>query len=378
MSLPNRFDNTETGAPVLNNVNGGGIAVMLACLRDGFNVKAVTSITVAAGVATVQCPAHGFACGQAQLIKITGASVPALNADHQPTLVDANNFSVPAVGVADGSYTATDARRAPLGWTEEFNNGLGTKSIFRRSAPDALAAMLRVDDSVGASMMRVRAVDAATGIDALTGLTPTDAQVNGGAYWQKGADSATAKKWFIVGDSRGFFFGTQLGTNDRFVVYFFGDGVPYYPGDGGFTLLAAQTNTSYTATPAWGLAAGTSQVGSPGVGNAIYAPSGVLPGEAGSQYQAAVNPSGGVNVSGYNLFQNPVTYPNPVIHPVIHVLSTGPCIRGQWPGLAYVFANSPFANLQVVDAGADRYLAVSIGVSGQNGQFAIKLSGGWY
>ena len=51
-SQPNFFDSSETGAPALNNVAGSALEVIRACLRTGFNSRVVTSIVVAAGVAT--------------------------------------------------------------------------------------------------------------------------------------------------------------------------------------------------------------------------------------------------------------------------------------------------------------------------------------
>jgi hypothetical protein len=379
MSLPNFFDSSEPGAPVLNNVAGSLLSVLRACLKDGFNVRQVLQVSVTAGVATAMCLGHGYSGAYGKLVKLSGVSVPALNGDKHLLSVSTNAFTYDATGVADGVYdTGTmEARRAPLGWTEPYT---GTnKAIFARSAPEALAQMLRmVDTEAVASIVRVKGVVSATDVDTFTGDFPSEAQVAGGGYWQKGANNATAKKWFVAGNDRAFYLGTQLATNDQFVVYFFGDGVPYYVGDSGFTLLSGQTNTTYTGTPAWGLAQGSSMVSSPGSSPAIYAPSGVLAGETSPQFQALVNPGGGNTVSGANTWPNPATYPNPVIHPLIHVLSTGPCIRGQIPGLAYVLASTPFSNLQVVQAGADTFLAVSVSNSGQIGQIAIKLNGGWY
>jgi hypothetical protein len=379
MSLANWFDNTETGAPVLNNVAGSTLEVLRACVRNGFNVRSVLQVSVASGVATAMCLGHGYSGAYGKLVKLSGVSVPALNGDKHLLSVSTDAFTYDATGVADGVYdTGTmEARRAPLGWTEPYT---GTnKAIFARSAVEALAQMLRVvDDNAVASIVRVKGVVSASDIDTTTGDFPSAAQISGGAYWQKGANNTTAKKWFVAGNDRAFYLGTQLGTDDRFIVYFFGDGVPYYAGDTGFTVLSGQTNTTYTATPAWGLAQGTGSTSSPASSAAMYAPNGVLAGESTPQYQAIINPSGGNNVSGANTFPSAINYPNPVIHPLVHVLSAGPCIRGQMPGLGCILANAPFTNLQVVPAGADTFLAVSISNSGQNGQIAIKLNGGWY
>lgn len=378
MTTPIWFDSTEVDAPILNNVAGSLLEVLRACLINGFGSKTVTSIDVVSGVATATAASHGFSATFGKLLLIAGCSEVALNGNKQPLSVATNTFTFDATGVADGAYTGTmSAKRAPLGWTEAHT---GTNvAIFARSAPEALAQMLRVvDTETVASIVRVRGVVSATDVDTTTGDFPSEAQVAGGGYWQKGVNSATAKIWFLVGNDRGFYLGTQLGSTSEMVVYFFGDGVPYYVGDAGFTLLTGQTNTTYGGTPAWRLASGGSLATAPGVSDAMYAPSGVLAGESTPQYQAIVNPSGGTNVSGYTLWPDSTIYANPVIHPLVHVLSTGKCIRGQMPGLAFVLAKVPFSNLQVVQAGSDNFLVVATNASGQSGQFAIKLSGEWY
>ena len=252
MSLPIRFDSTETGAPTLNNANGSMIALARALLVNGFNVKSITAIVVASGVATVQCPTHGYACGYGQQVKITGASVPALNGNKQPTLVDANYFTFPAPGVADGSYTATDARRAPLGWVETFADGGSTKAIYSRTVPAANAIDLRLDDSGAApattSGARVIMVKGATGISTYTAQAPTDAQVSGGMVATKVANTATAKQWIAIGTDLDFFLfvGDSAAVRYMPAICFF-DGIPFRPGDVYFTALAGTSGSSVSS-----------------------------------------------------------------------------------------------------------------------------------
>ena len=57
------FDSSETGAPVLNNVPGSLIGVIDAVAITGFNNRAITSLVVAAGVATATCAGHGYSGG---------------------------------------------------------------------------------------------------------------------------------------------------------------------------------------------------------------------------------------------------------------------------------------------------------------------------
>ena len=56
------FHSEQSGAPVNAGTAGYGISLLDACLVTGFNSKNVSSITVAANVATLtSATAHGFA-----------------------------------------------------------------------------------------------------------------------------------------------------------------------------------------------------------------------------------------------------------------------------------------------------------------------------
>lgn len=251
MSAPIWYDSTETGAPVINNPNGAVVAALRAILVNGFNVKAITSIVVASGVATVTCPGHGFSSAYGKWIKITGASAPALDGVKQQTIVDANTFTYPAPGVADGSYTATDARRAPLGWVETYANGAGTVAIFSRSAVEANDVDLRINETAVApatvSYVRILMVRGATDVDTFTARAPLEAQATGGLAAFKGANTTAAKHWVCFGSDRDLwlFVADPTATKYQPCICFF-DGLPYRPGDALFTCLAATNGTAVT------------------------------------------------------------------------------------------------------------------------------------
>jgi hypothetical protein len=385
MSAPNRFDSTEPGAPTLNNANGSLVTVLRAILRDGFSVKAITSITVAAGVATVVCPNHGYACGVAQLLRITGASVPLLNGDKQPTLVDTNTFTYPAPGVANGSYTATDARRAPLSWTEEFTDG--NRSIFKRSAVEATGQMLYVQDNATAGATATHArfwgIETATDLDTYTGKFPTEVQLPGGFYWQKGLNSAAAKTWAAVGDDRFLWFMTEV--SGVCTVVCFGDLSSYFPGDAydcvvnggtnntaGTSAPSASSFTQYTTTIASGNSGGYVARGPNGSGTSLNCHM-CGPGGSGS----------GVIGSGAILNEPQTHVPIGAPFHCMNLESSVRQIRGEYPGLAVPLATQPYAHLQIVTvsggAGAGRrYQAFRVSPGAISGQFLIDLDGPWY
>lgn len=394
MSAPIWYDNSETGAPVLNNAAGSLIALLRAVLINGFNVKAITSIAVAGGVATVTCPSHGYSSSYGKWIKITGANAPALDGVKQQTIVDADTFTYPAVGVADGSYTATDARRAPLGWTEPY---AGTnKGIFARSAIEAGTQLLRVLDTAVAPALvsdaRVLMLESATDVDSYVNPSPTSSQVTdaAGGYIHKGANSVAAKPWALIGTDRGFYFigpnsASTPGETDR-LGYWFGDGVRFFPGDAHFCLLSVNT--------ASGGASATSRVGSaqsPGSNWSSVAP----------QASVVARSRGGAVVSEIFDSQGPMSGRFGAITPMasgvmpeilylmqgVHIVSDASSkeVRGLLPGLAAPIANLPFAGLGAVSVlgpvGGDgrSYLAINARAGGSlAGNYVIDLSGPWY
>lgn len=194
------FDSEESGAPTLNNAAGSLIAVLDACLVNGFGLKSVGAISVSAGVATVTCTGHSFA--DQRMVDIVGATPSGLNGRKKVTVTNANTFTFPAAGVSDGAASGTiTAKRSPLGWAKAFSDT--NRAIYARSDPAASGSMLRVDDTAagaaGATWASTMSVEAATGIDAYTnGTTATTIE--------KGANSSGAKRWLLVGDSRTFYF----------------------------------------------------------------------------------------------------------------------------------------------------------------------------
>lgn len=200
------YDSQETGAPVMDNAAGSVIALLDACLITGFGNKAVTSISVAAGMATVVCAGHGFADGR--MVDHAGATPSALNGRAKITVVDVNTYRFPTAA-ADGAASGTiTAKRSPLGWTKAFS---GTnKAIYARTDVEATGAMFRVEDTraspASATSAYTTMVESATGVDAL-GPAASSSTI------EKGADTTAAKRWVLVGDSRTFYLFTEHSSN---------------------------------------------------------------------------------------------------------------------------------------------------------------------
>lgn len=373
MSAPIQYDSSETGAPVVNNAAGSVVAMLRAILKDGFNVKAITSIVVASGVATVTCPAHGYSSAYGKWLKISGASAPALDGVKQQTIVGANTFTYPAPGVADGAYTATDARRAPLGWTEEFNDGAGTKAIFKRGAPEATVSMLRVVDTAASpastTWAYVTMVSAATGIDAVSNEVPaTDVFQR----WYKGANTAAAKQWVVVGDDVGFWFFTPATTDGQFLACWFGDPVPLYPGDESVCMLAFGSSNTATFGGVMYHQPGDFTPTSGGIAQIHHGPrsggfGGIASLPCGPGLWATAGMSGVTDIV-------PVTGP--------YFTKTTTEVRSVYPGLFAPQGTRPFDHLSVVEPTSlgKKLLVVNevrVGGSTLRGQLMLDLTGPW-
>lgn len=192
------FDNTMTGAPAMSGTAGAMLGVLDACLVTGFGLQAVSTLVVAAGVATVALPGvHGLKVGA--YVRIAGATPAGLNGDWPVTGVTSQGFTFTttvAAGAATGSITAS---HAPLGWAKEFT---GTNKAAYRSADVTGTRMrLRVDDTTTRSC-RVVGYESMTDVDTGTNDFPTNVQKAGGLYWRKSSSAdATPRPWVIIGDS---------------------------------------------------------------------------------------------------------------------------------------------------------------------------------
>ncbi|MGS5089076.1 hypothetical protein ACVC7V_21535 [Hydrogenophaga sp. A37] len=383
-SQPNYFDSSETGAPTLNNVTASLLEVIRACAKNGFNSKTVTSIAVASGVATATAASHGYSATYGKLLLIEGSGEALLNGRKQPLSVATNTFTFAAPGVADGTYTGTmSAKRAPLGWTEPHT---GTNvAIFARSAPEATAMLLRVNDSHanGSTVTDARIVmaESATDVDTYSGLAPTAAQVSGGLYWHKGPNSATAKQWCVVGNDRFIWVFTQYGSTVSLLAgQGFGDIVPYYAGDAYGALVAgassAGSGTSTTGrigiVDVYGLLSTSYQV------SAARAQSG----SGTAQPQALVGPRAGgiVGGAGFQTAGSTVVISPSPLH--VNDGAAPGIVRGEVPGVRLPMFNAPFTHLvpqTVVTSAGDRvFLPINFGSQGGNGQILIELTSGWY
>jgi hypothetical protein len=383
------FDSTDVGAPTLNNAAGTVISVLDACLINGFNSKSVTSIDVTSNVATVTCTSHGFVAVPGKYVLIAGATPTELNGLKQVASVpNVNTFTYAAPGVANGAATGTiTAKRAGIGWTKAFT---GTnKAVYKSSDPASTGLFLRIDDTNAgvASATDARAVMYETMSDVDTGTNPgpTVSQLSGGQFWNKGANSSTAKTWTLLGDGRIFYLFTQISSFTNQIGMGFGDLISYRAADAYGCVLAGAS-----AAVAGGVAGGCFLLRNNLLSNAPNNSGGFVlsrvAAQTGTSVQAGANfHSMGNSVPGS---QGPA-YPSPVdnglvMHRPMYVIESNAAfsspIRGELPGVIVPLGAIPFSHLEIVSGIVGLTgSAVALAISDANtaGRILFDISNAW-
>lgn len=218
------FHSAMSGAPTLSGTAGSLIAVLDACLVDGFGLKSADSVVVSGGIATVTFSAgHSF---EPDVIALVAGATPAgLNGEKRVLTTSTNTITFDATSIADGTATGTiTVKLAPAGWEKPF---AGTNlAAYRSTDVTGTRMFLRVDDT-GTTNARVVGYESMTDVN--TGLRgfPTAPQLAGGGFWPKAnAANATARAWTVIADNRGFWVHIHTHTTSPGIsgsVWGFGD-----------------------------------------------------------------------------------------------------------------------------------------------------------
>lgn len=240
------FSSTMVNAPVLNGTAGALIALLDACLKDGFDTKSATSLVVVGGVATlVYSGTHSAEVDS--VVTVSGSSISTLNGEQKITAKSANSVSF-ATAAVDGSASGSISfKMAPSTWTKPFS---GTNlAVYKSADPLATTAYLRVDDS-GTTFARVLGYETMSDVSTGTGPFPTTAQMSGGGYWSKSTlANSTGNPWFLITDGRCFYLhvqpaaGATPGLNQGF-TRFFGDPIALRPSGDAFSAVLSYSNTA--------------------------------------------------------------------------------------------------------------------------------------
>lgn len=196
------FLSTMPGAPVLTGAAGSLVAILDACLVDGWGLLPATTLQVQSGAATVQFSApHSFLVDAVALVEGVTGTLAALNGQHKVDTVPTSNSITFATdlpdGLAEGPITV---KLAPAGWERVFS--ATNKRVYRSLAPESLGHMLRVDETGSTAPFAARVVgyEAMSDIDTGAGTFPTAAQLSGGIYWPVSNISGGNVPWGVFSD----------------------------------------------------------------------------------------------------------------------------------------------------------------------------------
>jgi hypothetical protein len=226
------FLSTMGGAPRCSGTAGDLIALLDACLINGFNALAVQSLIVTSEVATATfASAHGYL--QHQIITISGATPAELSGEWRVKAVpQTNTLTFDCPGVADGTATGTiGCKTSPVGgWEKVYVDT--NKAAYRSSDIQGTGLYLRVDDT-GTVNARIVGYESMSDVDNGLGSFPTNTQLSGGLYLLKSSSANTAATpWALVGDSRLFYTAIASGSySTHFGVSQFGDIISFLSGD---------------------------------------------------------------------------------------------------------------------------------------------------
>lgn len=365
------FLSSHAGAPVLSGTAGSLIAVLDACLVNGYNLLTLDSLVVVDGVLTGTKAGHGFVPDQ---VIATSANESDLTGEWTVTTTTTNTFSAVATGVANTTGTGTKtAKAAPLGWSKVFS---GTnKAVYRSNDPTSTGMYLRVDDT-DTNNGRVVGYEAMTDVDTGTGPFPTTSQMSGGLYWTKSLlANTTARLWKLFGTSKKFDFFPRVDSASNYVRHHsFGDFVSEKQGDAYQCLIAGE---SYY----------TSSTGYSGIGNYNFQTANLYAPRSYNQLGTSVQLGTGFCGLGQSgAYGNPA-YPSLtnnglILSPILLREAVANVIRAlSIPGTYACPQAYPLSDGDVVtDVAAlpgRKLMATATGIQGTEGRLFIDITGPW-
>lgn len=386
------YTSSMQGAPQLTNAWGDLTNMLDAVLVTGFNLKAITSLTSAGGIATADIAA-GHLYQVDQVILIAGADQAEYNGEFRILTATANSFTYAITGTPASPATgdSISAKVAPLNFEIAFT---GTnKRVYRSKNTLSNRPYLRVDNSLDpaytttyAKKGKVTMAEAMTDVDTFVagaGRAPYDAAnptknevgtgsgttaIDGwykwyyarveGNYSDSTAPAALNRNWVLVGDDRGFYFFTEHnGTYGR-GVYAFTDFLSFRQGDGFSSILCA--SEAYGAANAThNTIEGTYYTG-PNYGCGFHWSLSYLGKvlmrdhvQVGGTVRAGFCSLGTLNTQSVCGNNTGIPWPNGpdyslILHPV-YIKQENNQLRGKMPGWMWVHNDQPLTDLAVVD-----------------------------
>ena len=329
------------------------------------------------------------------------------------TLYSHNDVGAPpllkTVGQGNGSGTAIAVLKACLvdgygakpaaGWTEAFNDGLGTKAAFRNAITDGgTGAYYRINETTAldaqSRFFSIRGYEVMTSIDSGTGQFPTTSQMSGeGMTQMKNYNSTYSSnswtgEWWVIADQHMCYMFNMNSTVANYGAAFLkmGDIISYSANDPYRAMLQADPTTAHFASQYSNSA--LAQVGGSGIVSGHYMMrdhTGLQTGIAIGQHADLAKMDGrmGYGSSYYQAFPNPVDG-NLLVSNVFvtHNLSAVQVTRGLYPGMKASLHREPFSHLSTHIGSGDlagrEYMVFDVSNSSYSSQIMIEISDTWY
>ena len=358
------FRSSDYGAPTNTNTAGSLIAILDACLVNGYGSQTVSALTVTAGVATVTVPVIHY-LKDGTFMRISGASDSAFNGDFPITVVNGFSFSYPVSSGLSGTIGGTiTSKVAPVGWTKPFS---GTNLAVYKQGTGSNGMYLRIDDTFTCSSTQfagARCYENMTDVNTGTGFW-ADVRI-----YKSGQAAATVYEWQIFATEKMMYANIVNGWNNTFFA--FGDFVSKKVGDVFNTMVIGNENSIY-ASPYFSVHNGLGALANHAIARAhTQVGAGIGCGKESGHYNA-----------GYMGTSN-IPFPNPIDGAwhldKVRVTEGAAGIRGTLPGLWTPLHNMAFSNGSVINGTGDlagKKFHVLSGSYNSSGQVLIEISNTW-
>jgi len=395
------FLHTNNNAPQLQNAYGSMINVLDACLVNGIQIGVISSLTASGKTITATfSSAHNLM--QYQVIKISGATQAEFNGEHRVLTVPNAQTVTFELEVNPSTTTATgtiNASLPPLGWEKPFfssnQNGGGRAAYRSKNLLLASRPFLRVVDELDpvytatyAKFAKVGIVEDMTDIDTMLGVqAPFDAAkpdknwvgtgsgataVNGWARWyyahnasfsssntQSDTSSVSEglRKWIIVGNKDYFYIlPTNTPSDSYFSPYGFGAFKSLISNDGSNTFLSSFYNGPISTYKAGYIPLNSGDANQKLLLQRGYNQSAVHAEGVARSLRPIANSAAEIRTGAENYVGSPALTG---IAPFAPVFINEVVLRGEMPGIFWLFQKIPYSNFQLIHQNSSVFIAVN-------------------